>query len=72
MLAIPNAIQAGPKFLHVVLAVGSATVAGGFVRSQRSFDRYSGQYTAPSQPVAAKPVEPRSKFFDMVLESIFA
>ncbi|KAM5361782.1 hypothetical protein ACJZ2D_012896 [Fusarium nematophilum] len=80
MIPIANAITVGPRVLPLVLAVGGATVAGSHhVRSRsRAFDRYDGQYnTAQSEPLRPAPLEssapePRSKYFEYVLESIFA
>ncbi|KPM46341.1 hypothetical protein AK830_g87 [Neonectria ditissima] len=76
MLPIANAIPVGPKVLPVVLAVGGATIAGGYLPSQsRAFGRRYN--TAQSEPVQAKSLErsgleSRSKYFNSVLESIFA
>ncbi|KAM0438687.1 hypothetical protein ACHAPT_001443 [Fusarium lateritium] len=64
MLPTVNAIQAGPKVLPVVLAVGGATVAGGLARSQQRLNQFNTpQKTTP---------EPQPKFITTVLESIFA
>ncbi|KAI5465275.1 hypothetical protein BGZ63DRAFT_373190 [Mariannaea sp. PMI_226] len=79
MLPIANTALIGPKVLPVVLAVGGATVAGSYARSRsRTFDQFSGtSSTVQSEPVQAGPVqndfqEPQSRFFYLVLESIFA
>ncbi|KAJ3537475.1 hypothetical protein NM208_g6293 [Fusarium decemcellulare] len=65
MLPIVKA-SAGPKVVPVLLAVGSATVVGGYVRSQlrtqsRTFDRYFSQYnTKESEAVRQRPLTARS------------
>ncbi|KAF5005017.1 hypothetical protein FDECE_8542 [Fusarium decemcellulare] len=76
MLPIVKA-SAGPKVVPVLLAVGSATVVGGYVRSQlrtqsRTFDRYFSQYnTRESEAVRAKTFDgkvpdPRTSFFNVL------
>ncbi|KAM5356910.1 hypothetical protein ACJ41O_003556 [Fusarium nematophilum] len=63
--------------LPVLLAVGSATIVGGYVRSQlrtqsRTFDRYFSQYnTAQSEAVRAKTFDgsapdPRTSMFNVL------
>ncbi|KAH7142837.1 hypothetical protein B0J13DRAFT_556093 [Dactylonectria estremocensis] len=78
MLPATNAISVGPRVLPVLLAVGGATAAGGYVRNQgRNLDRRYQYSTAQNGPLRVapsekSPPEPRSKSLDLVLESIFA
>ncbi|KAH7141976.1 hypothetical protein EDB81DRAFT_54137 [Dactylonectria macrodidyma] len=78
MLPATNAISVGPKVLPVLLAVGGATAAGGYVRNQgRTLDRRYQYSTSQNEPLRAAPPEkkssePRSKSLDLILESIFA
>ncbi|KAH6871798.1 hypothetical protein B0T10DRAFT_611129 [Thelonectria olida] len=80
MLPVANVASVGPKVLPVVLAIGSATAAGGYVRSHpRIFDRYDSQNNPVQQNETVSSTlfpncapEARSKFFGLVLESIFA
>ncbi|KAH6995361.1 hypothetical protein EDB80DRAFT_729014 [Ilyonectria destructans] len=78
MLPATSAISVGPKVVPVLLAVGGATAAGGYVRNQgRNLDRRYQYSTAQSPPSRVAPTvknspEPRSKSLDLVLESIFA
>ncbi|KAH6975017.1 hypothetical protein BKA56DRAFT_589914 [Ilyonectria sp. MPI-CAGE-AT-0026] len=77
MIPATSPILVGPKVLPVLLAVGGATAAGGYVRNQgRNLDRryqYSTTQSAPSRvaPIVENTPEPRSKSLDLVLESIF-
>ncbi|KAF4465267.1 hypothetical protein FALBO_7892 [Fusarium albosuccineum] len=74
MLPAANIIPVGSKVLPVALAVGGATVAGGYARSHTRTPYYNTQYNAPrAQPVQTRTdPAPRSKYFELVLESIFA
>ncbi|KAL4722906.1 hypothetical protein ACLX1H_010146 [Fusarium chlamydosporum] len=68
---------AGPKVLPVLIAVGSISVVGGYVRSQlstqsRTFDRYFSQYnTTKSESARAKTFngqvpDPRTSLFNVL------
>ncbi|KAF9774993.1 hypothetical protein IL306_006916 [Fusarium sp. DS 682] len=67
----------GPRVLPVLIAVGSISVVGGYVRSQltnqsRTFDRYFSQYnTTKSESVRAKTFDgsvpdPRTSLFNVL------
>ncbi|KAH6867588.1 hypothetical protein B0T10DRAFT_502323 [Thelonectria olida] len=71
MLPVANTILVGPKVLPVVLAVGGATVAGSFVRAQARTRTFQYSAARPDS-IWNQPAEPQSKFFDLVLESIFS
>ncbi|KAM0248366.1 hypothetical protein ACHAP5_003541 [Fusarium lateritium] len=66
MLPAATYTHVAPKVLPVILTVGGATVAS------RSLSHHN------RQPVRAKPyqqitpAQPRSKYFELVLESVFA
>ncbi|KAF5025673.1 hypothetical protein F66182_2279 [Fusarium sp. NRRL 66182] len=67
MLPAATYARIGPKILPVILAAGGATVAG---RSLSQISREPVRAKAfQAQPVA---VEPRSPYFEKVLESVFA
>ncbi|RGP78054.1 hypothetical protein FLONG3_3889 [Fusarium longipes] len=68
---------AAPKVLPVLIAVGSISIVGGYVRSQltnqsRTFDRYFSQYnTNKSESVRAKTFDgsvpdPRTSLFNIL------
>ncbi|KAL6923041.1 hypothetical protein ACHAPO_006524 [Fusarium lateritium] len=57
----------GPKVLPIILTVGGATVAS---RSVMNGNKYREPVRA--KPFQSTPTQPRSQYFEKVLESIFA
>ncbi|KAF5546543.1 hypothetical protein FBULB1_8663 [Fusarium bulbicola] len=67
MLPAATSAHIAPKVLPIVLTVGGATVAG------RSLSRqYNRDTTIRAQPTQRTQPQPRSRYFELVLESVFA
>ncbi|KAF4501508.1 hypothetical protein FAGAP_2301 [Fusarium agapanthi] len=67
MLPAATSAHIAPKVLPIVLTVGGATVAG------RSLSRqYNRETTTRAQPTQRTQPQPRSRYFELVLESVFA
>ncbi|KAL5607204.1 hypothetical protein FOBRF1_007701 [Fusarium oxysporum] len=65
MLPAATSAHIAPKVLPIVLTVGGATVAG------RSLSHYNRE-TIRAQPTQRSQPQPRSRYFELVLESVFA
>ncbi|EWG41559.1 hypothetical protein FVEG_03647 [Fusarium verticillioides 7600] len=66
MLPAATSAHIAPKVLPIVLTVGGATVAG------RSLSRQYNRETIRAQPTPRTQPQPRSRYFELVLESVFA
>ncbi|KAM0344535.1 hypothetical protein ACHAPU_007513 [Fusarium lateritium] len=67
MVPAATYIQAAPKVIPIILTVGGATVAS------RSLNHYNREpVRAKPSSYQSKPIQPRSKYFELVLESVFA
>ncbi|KAJ4160905.1 hypothetical protein NW765_005751 [Fusarium oxysporum] len=66
MLPAATSVHIAPKVLPIVLTVGGATVAG------RSLSHYNRETTIRAQPTQRTQPQPRSRYFELVLESVFA
>ncbi|KAF9762246.1 hypothetical protein IL306_003480 [Fusarium sp. DS 682] len=66
MLPAATSAHIAPKVIPIVLTVGGATVAG------RSLSQYNNREPIRAQPTQQTQAQPRSRYFELVLESIFA
>ncbi|KAL4728913.1 hypothetical protein ACLX1H_003317 [Fusarium chlamydosporum] len=67
MLPVATYSQVGPKVLPVILTVGGATVA-----SRSLINANQHREPVRSKPFQNTSAQPRSQYFEKVLESIFA